>query len=130
MPQNYSGSPGDILGAYYLVTGLKGDEEKWVLQKHAKINATASGDTTVVSAVTGAKIRVISVVFTCSEQVNVAWKSGASTTKINAMPWAALGGMAENFKPGHFFETDSGEAAVINLSKTANVRGILNYIEV
>ena len=96
---------------------------------NAAINATASGDTTVVAALTN-KIRVISIVFTCGTQVAVAWKSGASTTKIAAMSFAQYVGMNESYLPGWFVETDAAEALVINLSGNANVRGMVNYIEI
>ena len=95
------------------------------------INATASGDTTVVAAVSGKKIRVLQMGFSVSAAVNIAWKSGASTTKIAARSFPANGGIESgDVSPGWVVETDAGEALVINLSGTANVRGQVNYIEV
>lgn len=100
--------------------------------KWAEINATASGDTTVVAAVTGRKIRVLSYfIGPVSAAVNIAWKSGAGTTKVNAMTFAINEGMVvPDMSPGWAVETDSGGALVINLSAAANVRGAVNYIEV
>ena len=100
--------------------------------KNADINATASGDTTVVAAVANKKLRVISVgIFPVSAAVNISWKSGASTTKIQPGTYVINEGfMLSDLSPGWFVETDSGEALVINLSATANVRGFVNYIEV
>ncbi len=95
---------------------------------HADINATASGDTTVVAASNAAEIRVLSVCFTVSAAVAVAWKSGSATTKIAAMSFPTEGGMNQDYRRGWFVETDMGESLVINLSGNANVRGIVNYI--
>ena len=99
--------------------------------KWADINATASGDTTVVSLVSGKKIRVLQMGFSVSAAVNIAWKSGASTTKIAARSFPADGGHETGrVDPGWVVETDSGDALVINLSTAVNVRGQVNYIEV
>lgn len=99
--------------------------------KQVGLNATASGDTTVIALVASKKLRVIGIIFTVSAAVAVAWKSGATTTKIEAMSWSQDGGVAApNMTPGWFMETDAGEALVVNLSINANVRGTLWYIEV
>ena len=99
--------------------------------KWAEINATASGDTTVVALVSGKKIRVIQLGFSVSAAVSIAWKSGASTTKINARSFPAEGGHETGeLSPGWFLETDAGEDLVINLSTAVTARGQLNYIEV
>ena len=103
--------------------------------KHADIAATASGDTTVVAAVIGKKLRVTSVLLTVSAQVNIAWKSGVSvsgpaSTKIPAMSFPQYGGMNQNYLPGWFVETDVDAPLIINLSGNAIVSGMVNYIEV
>jgi len=102
-----------------------------VVIKWAEINATSSGDTSVIAAVSGKKIRVTAITLVCSAAVGVGWKSG-SNIKINAMPFAQNGGMALEFvSPAHFFvETNAGEALIINLSVNSNVRGSLNYEEI
>lgn len=102
--------------------------------KHADITATASGDTTVIPAVVGKRIRVTAVLLTTSAQVNIAWKSGASvsipaSTKIPAMSFPQYGGMNQNYLPGWFVETDRDGSLIINLSGNATVSGMVNYIE-
>ena len=97
--------------------------------KQAKINATTSGETQVVAAVTGKKLRVISVIFTTSAAISIGWRS-ASNVKIDPMSFAQNGGMTEQWRRGHFFETNTGEALNIYLSSNANVRGSLCYVEV
>ena len=106
---------------------LDGNQEAAGLRQ-AEINATASGDTTVVTGVSGRVIRVIGLVLVCAAAVSVAWKTGATTTRINPQAFAANGGMAYNAFPGWFYETDSGDNAVINLSAAVNVRGSLYYV--
>lgn len=96
--------------------------------KWAEINATASGDTTVVQATAG-KIRVIGLDIVVSASVDIAWKSGANTIR-NAQAFASNGGMVVPTTPGFFVETAAGEALVINLSTTANARGCVRYVEV
>lgn len=99
--------------------------------KWAEINATASGDTTVVTGVVSRQIRVLQMGLSVSTDVNIAWKSGAATTKINARSFPAKGGHeSTNASPGWIVETDAGDDLVINLSTAANVRGEVVYIEV
>jgi len=97
--------------------------------KWSAINATASGDTTVVAAVTGKKIRVVNLMLTTSAAISIAWKSGANTL-ISGMAFAANGGINGERLFGYFMETNATEALIINLSAAANVRGSLSYIEV
>ena len=124
---------GPVVGTVTDFSPSAGDEiDNVYTVKNADINATASGDTTVVALVSNKKIRVIAVgIFPVSAAVNISWKSGASTTKIQPGTYAINEGfMLASLLPGWFMETDSGEALVINLSATANVRGFVNYIEV
>lgn len=95
---------------------------------NADINATSSGDTTVVASTTDSKIRVISICFTVSAQVAVAWKSGSAVTKIAAMSFPQYGGMNQDYRRGWFVEANVGQDLVINLSGNANVRGLVNYV--
>jgi hypothetical protein len=98
--------------------------------KQAGINATASGDTTVVAIVASRKIRVLGLTFSCSAAVSVAWKS-AATTLVQAMSFAANGGMeVDRGGYGYWTQTAVGEALIINLSDAVNVRGSVTYCEV
>lgn len=97
--------------------------------KFARIDC-ASGDTTVVAAVTGKKIRVSGVTFCCSAAVGVSFKSG-STVVVGPMAFDTNGGM-DSFRGvgATFIETASGEAFVMNLSTTSSVQGSIVYKEV
>jgi len=104
-----------------------GNEDKAV--KWAEINATTIGDTPVVAAVTGKKIRVLVIDFACSGAVGISWKSG-STVIRNAQAFAANGGIAHSAYPGWFAETSASQALAINLDAAVNVRGSVSYVEV
>jgi len=57
--------------------------------KQVAVNATALGDTTVVAAVAGKKIRVFAGLIMASINVDVAWADDTPNTMINAM-WPTL----------------------------------------
>lgn len=102
-------------------------EIKWV-----SINISGAGDSTVVPAVSGKRIRVISVVFTVEGgNLLLSVKSGPSTTVIPQMSFAARQLVDINRAPhGWFVETLTGQALVFNLSANRDVRGSLNYLEI
>ena len=91
--------------------------------KQVAVNATALGDTTVVAAVAGKKIRVFAGLIMASINVDVAWADDTPNTMINAMSANARGGFSFNAFPGYAFQTASGQALLINLSTDSNVRG-------
>lgn len=97
--------------------------------KFASISASSSGDTTVVSAVSGRKIRVLHYTLICSSAVNITWKSG-STNITGTMSFGANSGISTAYSPQGLFETLTGQALVINLSGSSTVGGHLTYVEV
>lgn len=107
-----------------IVDGLS-REVKWI-----KINATASGDNTVISSVSGKKLRLLTMWHTGEKDVAIIYKSG-SNTLINAESFAKNGGLGVNKQPfSYVLETNAGEAFIMNLSATLNVRGSVTYVEV
>jgi len=98
--------------------------------KHAAIDIASSGDNTVVAAVSGKKLRVVSINFVCATAVTVTIKSGASTSLTGGMAFGANGGIAPGIFPDGHFETAAGEAFVMNLSDAVSVDGWLKYVEV
>lgn len=89
--------------------------------------ATASGDTTVVAAVTGYKIRVIAYDFLVSANVDVKFKSGSTDiTGLYSVP--VRGGKVDNENESGWFETAASEALKINLSAAVTLGGTLTYI--
>lgn len=101
-----------------------------LVPKFASIDASASGDNTVVAAVASKKIRVLDYVMISAGTVTARWKSGASTNKSGPMPLVANSGAAPPWCPVGKLETASGEALVLNLSGAVAVGGHLVFIEV
>lgn len=99
--------------------------------KFAKLAASASGDTTLVAAVTSKKLRVLNYTVSANGAVNVKFKS-ATAGDITALKYfdAAGAGAAAPYSPVGHFETTAGEALVINLSAAIAVGVDVTYIEV
>jgi hypothetical protein len=96
--------------------------------QYATINATTSGNTQVVGAVSGKRIRVIAYAVIASATVNIRFRSG-STDITGSMRVVEGGGIAHAYDGG-LFETAVGQALNINLSTNATVGGYIVYREV
>jgi hypothetical protein len=97
--------------------------------QYAAISASNSGDNTLVTAVSGKKIKVQSYVIVAVGTVSVTFKSN-STSLSGAMPLVVNSGIAAApTKPtaGSWFQTASGEALVLNLSDAIAVTGHFSY---
>jgi hypothetical protein len=103
--------------------------------KFAAINASASGGNTIVAAVAGKRIRVVSYVIVAAGSVTATWQS-ASTALSGPMSLAASGGASASIgimTPGGaygLFQTESGEALNLSLGGAVNVAGHLCYLEI
>ena len=101
--------------------------------KYAVVNASASGTNTVVAAIANKRIRVLSYVIVAAGDVTVTWQS-ASTAISGPMALAANGGAApsagQSVPAGLIgqFETNQGEALVVNLGSAISVGGHITYI--
>lgn len=97
----------------------------------AKIDAAASGDNTIVAAVSAKKIRVVSLFLVSAGTVNVRFESGASGTALTGqMNLIANTGFVLPWNPGGWFETAAGSLLNLELSGTISVDGSVSYIEV
>ena len=99
--------------------------------KFAKVSVSSSGDNTIVSAVTGAKIKVLSVLLVSSGTVSVKWISNA-TDLTGAMPLVANSGFvlpASSPGQGHYFESATSQSLILNLSGAVSVNGHISYYE-
>lgn len=102
----------------------------------APINASASGDNTIVLAVTGRAIRVLSYTFVAAGAVSATWKDGTGgAAESGAMPLAAqtvvsatCQAMSKYELPIGLFEVTAGNALVLNLSAAVLVAGHVSYI--
>ena len=98
--------------------------------KRAVISASSSGVNALISAVTGKKIRVLSLVLMANAAVNVKFQSHSGPTDLTGLFYlAANGGFSVGFSPLGHFETGSGEQLDINLSGAVAVGGCLTYVE-
>ena len=101
--------------------------------KQADLDATSSGNTQLVAAVSGKKIRVVGVVITNKGSSLITTKFQSSTTDITASHGHAAngGGYARTASMGSFlFETVAGEALNFNLSAGGAVGCDVAYHEV
>lgn len=100
--------------------------------KFAVIDAASSGDNTLVAAVTGKKIRVLSAVLVASNAVTVRFESGAGGTALTGQMVLTnpSDGFTLPFSPCGWFQTAAGSLLNLELSGAVSVDGCLTYIEV
>lgn len=99
--------------------------------KFASVSVSTSGDNTIVTGVTGVKIKVLSVLLVASGTVSVKWVSN-TTDLTGAMPLVANSGFvlpASSPGQGHYFETAVGQGLKLNLSSAVAVNGHISYYE-
>lgn len=102
-----------------------------VVVKYAVIDASASGNNTIVAAVTGKKLRVISLFYLAAGTVTCTFQSGAGGTAITGpLPHTAQTGAVLNYNEDGWFETAAGSLLNLNLNAAIAVAGALSYIEV
>ena len=96
---------------------------------HADITITAaSGDQTILSAVSGKKIRVLGYALVTDTASALTWESGGSTAISGAMTFAANGGIAAPPSKWGYIETLDGESLVLNVGTAATVGGHVTYV--
>lgn len=97
--------------------------------KRVALTASTSGDTNLVAAVVGKKIRVLNVILMANGTVNVKFRT-ADTDITGLLYLVANTGFAPGYNNTGHFETGVGEPLDINLSGAVAVGGWLSYIEV
>ena len=96
------------------------------------INTASSGDTTIVPAIAGMRIRVVGYTAFAAGAVVVTWKS-ASTALSGPMTIGGSGGLSvaqnQTTEQSEFgiIQTAPGEALVLGLSAAVQVGGHINY---
>jgi hypothetical protein len=95
--------------------------------RQAAINASTSGDNTIVAAVPGKQILVLLYKIVCSDAVTVTWESGGGTVLDGPCTFAASGGESSSFCEHGHFRSSKGESLVLNLSGAVQVGGHLLY---
>lgn len=95
---------------------------------YAVIDNATSGDNTLVSAVAGKRIRVLSLFLVSAGTVTVRFESAASGTALTGqMTLVANTGFALPYNPGGWFETIAGDLLNLELSGAVSVDGSLSY---
>lgn len=122
------GPPGNIPWPCVQVVGKVWIDNAFYDVIWASIRATNTGDNTVIKGTKNQKIRILSIVFTCTGNVDVTFKSG-NRILINAMPFAARGGPGINGMPGSFcMDTYEGDDFILSTSNTSDLVGWLTYV--
>ena len=101
--------------------------------KHAVIDHAVLGDNTIVAAVAGKRIQVLSYTIAASGGANtIRFESGASGTALTGqMNLAANGSLAESYNPGGCFAPTAVSALLnLELSAATSVDGHLSYVEI
>ena len=102
-----------------------------VTPKFATIAASASGNNTIVAAVTAKKVRVLAVQLTANGSVTAKWQSGAGGTDLTGLAYLVVNtGYVLPYNPAGWFETASNTLLNLNLSGAIAVGGSITYIEV
>lgn len=97
----------------------------------AVVNATTVGNNTLVAAVTGKRIRVMSFVGVATAAATVAFQSGAGGTALTGtMALAANGQINLPYNPSGHCETAAGALLNLSMGVTGPVTGVLTYKEV
>lgn len=101
--------------------------------KRAAISAASSGDNTLVAAVTGKKIKVLSLILVAAGDVDVRLESGAGGTALTGVIELAAAGngfvLPPSFPGYHWVETAAGSLLNLELSLAVQVSGCIVYYE-
>lgn len=99
--------------------------------KFAAIDAASSGDNTLVAAVVGKKIRVLSLFLVAAGTVTTRFEDGAGGTALTGqMNVTTNSGFSLPFNPVGWFETSANTLLNLELSGAVSVDGCLTYVEV
>lgn len=96
--------------------------------KFATIAATSTNNT-LVAAVAGKKIRVLSYTILVTAAASAKFQSDTSTDLTGAMPFPDTGGAVNAYNPSGLFETAAGGLLNLNLS-ASSAYGHLTYQEI
>jgi hypothetical protein len=92
----------------------------------AVVSAAASGDNTIIAAVTGAPIKVWKIAFTTAAAVNVVFKTG-TTALSGAYVFGGNGSLVLYYDGSPHYIALPGSAFVINLSGAVGIAGTVWY---
>lgn len=121
-----------IGGEWTMAEYLMGTQGPVLLDiKRAVIDHAASGNNTIVAAVAGKRIRVLSLLMFSAGSVTARFESGADGTALTGqMTLAASSMITLDFSPAGHFETVAGDLLNLELSAAVSVDGVLTYMEI
>lgn len=97
-------------------------------QRYAVIDHASNGDNTVITAVTGQKIRVLALFLLSAGTTTVRFESGAGGTALTGqMSLTAQSGFSLPYNPVGWFETAASALLNLELSAAVSVDGCLVY---
>ena len=97
--------------------------------QYAAIDVAGSGDNTLVAAVAGKRIRLLSLFLVSAGTVTARFESGAGGTALTGqMTLAVNSGFSLNFNPEGWFQTAAGALLNLELSGAISVDGALSYV--
>ena len=97
--------------------------------QYAIIDGAASGDNTLVAAVTGKRIRVLSLFVIAAGAVTVRFESGAGGTALTGqMNITTNSGFTLPFNPEGWFQTVAAALLNMELGGAVSVDGALAYV--
>lgn len=95
----------------------------------ASINASASGDNTLVAAVAAQTVRVFKLFLVANGAVNIKFKDGAATDLTAVMNLNIGGSITIDLDGEPWFLTSAGNAFVLNLSAAVQVSGRIYFTQ-
>lgn len=98
--------------------------------RYAIIDHNTSGDNTVIAAVAGKSLKVLSYSMTATGSVTARWESGAGGTALSGQMTMATGvPIVCNGAPYGCFQTGVGALLNLELSGAVSVDGHITYVE-
>lgn len=100
---------------------------------YAAIDAASSGDNTIVSAVTGKKIRVLGVLLISAGDATIRFESGAGGTALTGQMTVSAGSgfmLPTADSDVGYFQTAAGELLNLEISAGVSMDGFIVYITV
>lgn len=92
------------------------------------VSFSNTGDNTLVASVAGKSVMAYRLLIVVSAATSLTFKRG-STAISGAMPLAANQGLALDISNVPWYQTNDGEALVLNQSGTAQVSGTIYYLQ-
>ena len=95
----------------------------------ASVNASSSGDNTIIAGSTGLITRVYRIFLVIGGSTALTFKDGASNSYTGAMTFASGGSLVLDFQAEPWFIGTAGNGFVINSSNAVQISGTVYYVQ-